>query len=74
MVEKINLTEKLSLFGERRSPKIVAELNDMQVKVVKVEGEFLWHHHDQEDEPSSSSRAGHGCSFATATSCSSPAI
>ena len=50
MAEKVNLTQKLSLFDERWSPKIVAELNDMQVKVVKVEGEFLWHHHDQEDE------------------------
>jgi mannose-6-phosphate isomerase-like protein (cupin superfamily) len=50
MIEKVNLADKLSRFDERWSPKIVAELNDMQVKVVKVEGEFLWHHHDHEDE------------------------
>ncbi len=50
MVEKVNLAGKLSSFDERWSPKIVAELNDAQVKVVKLEGEFVWHHHDEEDE------------------------
>ena len=50
MIEKVNLAEKLSLFDERWSPKIVAELNDAHVKVVKVDGEFVWHHHDDEDE------------------------
>ena len=48
--EKVNLTEKLALFEERWSPKIVAELNDAYVKVVKFTGEFVWHHHDDEDE------------------------
>jgi mannose-6-phosphate isomerase-like protein (cupin superfamily) len=50
MLEKINLAQKFSLFGESWSPKIVADLNDAYVKVVKLEGEFVWHHHDDEDE------------------------
>ena len=48
--EKVNLAEKLSLFDERWSPKIVAGLNGQQVKLVKLLGEFSWHHHDEEDE------------------------
>ena len=50
MIEKINLAEKFSLFDEPWQPKIVAELNDTYVKVVKVQDEFVWHHHDDEDE------------------------
>ncbi len=50
MVGKVNLAEKLAAFQEPWSPKIVAELNDSYVKVVKFEGEFVWHHHDDEDE------------------------
>jgi len=50
MLDKVNVAEKLSLFDERWSPKIVAELNDTYVKVVKFTGEFVWHHHDDEDE------------------------
>lgn len=50
MIEVVNLAEKLSLFGEHWSPKVVGELNDSYVKVVKVRGEFVWHHHDNEDE------------------------
>jgi mannose-6-phosphate isomerase-like protein (cupin superfamily) len=50
MLEKVDLAQKLSLFDEPWSPKIVAELNDGYVKVVKLEGEFVWHHHDDEDE------------------------
>ena len=50
MLEKVNLAHKLSLFDEQWSPKIVAELNGAHVKVVKLEGEFVWHHHDDEDE------------------------
>lgn len=49
-VEKVNLAEKLALFEEQWSPRIVGELNGQQVKVVKVQGEFVWHHHDHEDE------------------------
>ncbi len=50
MVEKVNLSEKLSRVNEYWSPKIVGELNDSYVKVVKLKGEFLWHHHENEDE------------------------
>jgi mannose-6-phosphate isomerase-like protein (cupin superfamily) len=50
MIEKVNLSEKFSLFDEPWSPKIVAELNDTYVKVVKFDDEFVWHHHDDEDE------------------------
>jgi mannose-6-phosphate isomerase-like protein (cupin superfamily) len=49
-MKKVNLKEKLSLFDEHWSPKIVAELNDAYVKVVKFQDEFVWHHHDDEDE------------------------
>lgn len=47
---KVNITEKLSLFEEQWSPKIVGELNGQHVKLVKLLGEFVWHHHDDEDE------------------------
>jgi mannose-6-phosphate isomerase-like protein (cupin superfamily) len=50
VLEKVNLAEKLALFDEPWQPKIVAELNDAYVKVVKFEDEFVWHHHDDEDE------------------------
>jgi len=49
-MEKVNLAEKLNLFHEHWNPKIVGELNDFYVKVVKFKGEFVWHHHDEEDE------------------------
>ena len=49
-MEKVNLARKLSLFQDYWSPKIVGELNDSYVKLVKVKGEFVWHHHDSEDE------------------------
>ena len=49
-MDKVNLREKLSQFGEPWSPKIVGELNGQQVKLVKFMGEFLWHHHEHEDE------------------------
>jgi mannose-6-phosphate isomerase-like protein (cupin superfamily) len=48
--QKVNLAEKLSLFSEYWSPKIVGELNGQHVKLVKLQGEFVWHHHDEEDE------------------------
>ena len=50
MLEKIDLAQKLSLFTDHYSPKIVGELNDSYVKLVKLKGEFVWHHHDAEDE------------------------
>ncbi len=46
----INLAQKLSLFKDYFSPKIVGELNGQQVKLVKFQGPFVWHHHDHEDE------------------------
>lgn len=49
-MQKINLAEKLALFSDHYSPKIVGDLNDHQVKLVKVKGEFVWHKHDTEDE------------------------
>lgn len=49
-MEKIIITEKLKLFSEYWSPKIVGELNGQQVKLVKFQGEFVWHKHDNEDE------------------------
>jgi len=49
-VGKINLTEKLQRFSAHWSPKIIAELNGQQVKLVKFRGEFVWHQHEHEDE------------------------
>ena len=49
-MQKINLNEKFEAFSETWRPKIVGELNDFHVKLVKVDGEFVWHHHDVEDE------------------------
>jgi len=49
-MEKVNLTNKFSLFSDYWSPKIAGELNDSYVKLVKLKGEFVWHHHEQEDE------------------------
>ncbi len=49
-MDKVNLAQKLSLFSEHYSPKIVGELNDSYVKLVKFQGDFMWHHHDNEDE------------------------
>ena len=49
-MEKINLNEKLSLINEHWKPHIVGELNEQQVKLVKFQGPFTWHHHDAEDE------------------------
>jgi mannose-6-phosphate isomerase-like protein (cupin superfamily) len=47
---KINLAEKLSRFSEHWSPRIVAALNGQHVKLVKFQGEFVWHQHEHEDE------------------------
>jgi mannose-6-phosphate isomerase-like protein (cupin superfamily) len=49
-MDKVNLAQKLSLFTDQFSPKIVGEVNDLHVKLVKLQGEFMWHHHDNEDE------------------------
>jgi mannose-6-phosphate isomerase-like protein (cupin superfamily) len=50
VVTKINLAEKFGRFTDRWSPKIIADLNDSHVKLAKVQGEFVWHHHADEDE------------------------
>jgi mannose-6-phosphate isomerase-like protein (cupin superfamily) len=49
-MEKVNIAEKLSSFNDYFNPRIVGELNGQQVKLVKFKGEFVWHHHDHEDE------------------------
>lgn len=49
-MEKVNIEQKLSLFSEHWSPKIVGELNGQHVKLAKLKGEFVWHKHDHEDE------------------------
>ena len=49
-IEKVNIREKLARFSDHWSPKIVGELNGQHVKLVKFQGEFLWHHHEHEDE------------------------
>ena len=50
MEDKVSLAEKFASFSDRWSPKVVGELNGQQVKLVKLHGAFLWHHHDAEDE------------------------
>lgn len=49
-MDKVNLAERFSRFDEHWSPKLVGELNGHQVKLVKVQGAFVWHHHEAEDE------------------------
>jgi len=49
-MQVVNLQEKFAQFSEHWSPKIIGELNDSYVKAVKLEGEFVWHHHEHEDE------------------------
>ena len=49
-MSKINLGEKLSKFSEQWTPKVIAEMNDYQFKLVKIEGEFVWHEHLDTDE------------------------
>ena len=49
-METVNLKNKFRLFSEHYKPHIIGEVNDCHVKAVKLKGEFLWHHHDQEDE------------------------
>ena len=49
-MEKINLNDKYKLFNEKWSPHSIAELNGQQVLIAKVEGDFVWHSHEEEDE------------------------
>lgn len=46
----VNLTQKFSEFSEHWSPKVAGELNGQQVRLAKLKGEFMWHHHEKEDE------------------------
>lgn len=49
-LQKVSLREKLDSFDERWTPKIVARVNEFALKLVKLDGDFIWHHHDEDDE------------------------
>ena len=49
-MKTVNLKEKFALFSDYYKPRVIGEVNDCHVKAVKLKGEFLWHHHDNEDE------------------------
>jgi mannose-6-phosphate isomerase-like protein (cupin superfamily) len=49
-VEKVNIAQKFDLFSDYWRPKIAGELNDSYIKLAKFKGEFVWHHHENEDE------------------------
>lgn len=49
-MQTVNIENKLSLFSDHWNPRIIGELNGQQVKLAKLKGEFVWHHHDNEDE------------------------
>ena len=49
-MSRVNLRDKLALFSDHWSPRVVGELNGQHVKLVKFQGEFVWHRHDAEDE------------------------
>ena len=49
-MEKVNVAQKFDLFSDYWSPKIAGELNDSYIKLAKLKGEFVWHHHENEDE------------------------
>ena len=72
-MEKVNLAEKLALFADHWSPKVVGELNGQHVKLVKFVGEFVWHTHDHEDELFLVVKGGSAWSFGTVTSLSTRA-
>jgi mannose-6-phosphate isomerase-like protein (cupin superfamily) len=50
MIQKVNLEDKFSLINEHWQPRIAGRINDFAIKVVKIQGEFIWHHHEHEDE------------------------
>jgi mannose-6-phosphate isomerase-like protein (cupin superfamily) len=50
MYKAINLRDKFALFDEQWQPKVVAEMNDYQFKIVKLQGDFIWHNHEDTDE------------------------
>jgi mannose-6-phosphate isomerase-like protein (cupin superfamily) len=49
-MEKINLKEKFTNLLDYWSPRVISEMNDYQIKIVKIKGEFIWHHHEKTDE------------------------
>ncbi len=49
-IEVVNLRDKFAKFTDHWRPRVVGELNDTFVKLAKIKGEFVWHHHDEEDE------------------------
>lgn len=49
-MEKVNLKDKLAIISDHYKPRVAGELNGQMVKLVKFQGEFVWHHHDNEDE------------------------
>tara|TARA_Y100000768_G_C23976705_1_gene683446 strand:+ start:1540 stop:1899 length:360 start_codon:yes stop_codon:yes gene_type:complete len=49
-MEKINLKQKFSNLFEYWSPRVISEMNDYQIKIVKIKGDFIWHHHEKTDE------------------------
>jgi mannose-6-phosphate isomerase-like protein (cupin superfamily) len=49
-MQSVNLDEKFGKFQDFWNPRVIGELNDCHVKAVKIKGEFVWHHHDHEDE------------------------
>ena len=71
MAGKVNLHEQFARFDDHWSPKIVANVNDYDLKLVKVQGEFVWHQHDETDEVFLVMAASCTCKIAT-TSCSAP--
>ncbi|MBA5599715.1 cupin domain-containing protein [Pectobacterium aroidearum] len=50
MYKSINFAQKLALFDDRWQPKVIAEMNDYQFKIVKIQGDFIWHSHPETDE------------------------
>jgi mannose-6-phosphate isomerase-like protein (cupin superfamily) len=50
MIQKVNLKDKFSLINDHWQPRIAGTINDFAIKLVKIQGEFIWHHHDHEDE------------------------
>jgi mannose-6-phosphate isomerase-like protein (cupin superfamily) len=50
MLDKVQLDAAFAKFSDHWSPKVAGEINEMQVKLAKFKGEFMWHHHDHEDE------------------------
>ncbi|GGK68363.1 cupin domain-containing protein [Rufibacter glacialis] len=49
-MQKVNISEKLQLFSDHWNPRVVGELNGQHVKLAKLKGTFVWHHHEHEDE------------------------